>query len=72
MESQKTRYEELLAIFRAKRRRGKLRPYEPEYDSRGRQVYCVCRHHDDGRLMISCDVCTEWHVLVFIYKKLIL
>lgn len=27
----------------------------PDYD-----VYCICRGGDDGRIMVSCDACSEW------------
>lgn len=50
-----------LAKTRLTRRRGVLRPYEPAYNSKGQQTYCVCRHPDDGDIMVQCDTCKEWY-----------
>jgi len=34
-----------------------------------REVYCLCRKPDDHRIMIQCDKCREWYIILFIVYR---
>ncbi|KAJ3016518.1 UNVERIFIED_CONTAM: PHD finger protein 3 [Siphonaria sp. JEL0065] len=38
-----------------------VREKKQPYNENGERVYCICRGPDNGKFMISCDVCKDWY-----------